>query len=369
MSNSVVLIVCDALRARNLPEWGYHRMTAPFLSELADESIVYRKAYSHFNNTTPSVAALLTGLPYTESGIWKFNLSEGGEGATRRVSTIAELLPDDVYSIFLNDVMVNAMDPNGVLWAEFDYVPPEYGDVRPYSTAEQTADAAIASIPNKDKDFFMYVHFWDAHFPWRCDWRKAFEFFSPQENEPPIEVYLSSLSKEGRKNAKEAIPEEVKEIDSVRFLQCWYDAEIRYMDEQIRRFYDALPDDTLIIFTADHGESLGERGYWFVHSEVPLFEEVIHVPLMIKYPTGKWGFPHMTHHVVCENWRLVNLILDSYDDNYVSIPTDDTAHFATRKWHQLDGMIQGSNKIIKTTHGEVTFDLLSDPKEQKFSRV
>ncbi len=66
-----------------------------------------------------------------------------------------------------------------------------------------------------------------------------------------------------------------------------YDREIRYMDEQFKRFIETLKkldlyDNSLIIFTSDHGEGMGEHNYFFAHGE-HLYNSLTHVPLIIKY--------------------------------------------------------------------------------------
>lgn len=72
-----------------------------------------------------------------------------------------------------------------------------------------------------------------------------------------------------------------------------YDGEIRYLDEQFGRLIEGfkkagLYDKALVIFTADHGEEMGEHGYYFCHGET-LYNSLIHVPLIIRYGTELTG--------------------------------------------------------------------------------
>ena len=75
--------------------------------------------------------------------------------------------------------------------------------------------------------------------------------------------------------------------EDVQFMIDRYDGEVAYADAQIGRLLDALNelglDDTLVVYTADHGESLGEHGYLFDHGEY-LYEDQIRVPLIVRHP-------------------------------------------------------------------------------------
>ena len=77
---------------------------------------------------------------------------------------------------------------------------------------------------------------------------------------------------------------------SAAFYVARYDAEIRYADREIGRFLDRLRardlyEDSLILFTSDHGESLGEHDYWFSHGE-HLYGDLVRIPFVIRYPEG-----------------------------------------------------------------------------------
>jgi hypothetical protein len=63
-----------------------------------------------------------------------------------------------------------------------------------------------------------------------------------------------------------------------------YDAEVCYTDSQIGRLLGILPENTLVILTADHGESMGEHNIYFSHGE-NIYDELLHVPLIIRDST------------------------------------------------------------------------------------
>ena len=77
------------------------------------------------------------------------------------------------------------------------------------------------------------------------------------------------------------------------YYRSKYDQEIRYFDEHFKRFLDSLKeigiyDDSLIIFTSDHGEGMGGHNYYFAHGE-NLYNDLIHVPLIVKYANNASG--------------------------------------------------------------------------------
>jgi arylsulfatase A-like enzyme len=72
-----------------------------------------------------------------------------------------------------------------------------------------------------------------------------------------------------------------------------YDGEIRYVDRELGRLLDALRasgelERTLVVVTADHGESLGEHRYWFEHGSYA-YQATCRVPLIVRWPRGREG--------------------------------------------------------------------------------
>ena len=123
--------------------------------------------------------------------------------------------------------------------------------------------------------FFLFLHFFDPHF----------------EYLPHPEFGLAPVSA-GRLDGSEDIKtlqdlrHEMTE-EEIRFVTDLYDGEIRYTDVGIGRVLAALDelglrDDTVVIFTADHGEEFMERG-WIGHT-ISLHQEVVHVPLLMRIP-------------------------------------------------------------------------------------
>ena len=119
---------------------------------------------------------------------------------------------------------------------------------------------------HKDSRFFLLLHYMDPHDPY---------FPHPYTGE--------AIARVESDNPDPALAKHMREL---------YDGEIRFTDEHIGEVEAKLRelglwDDTLIVITADHGEEFHEHGGWW-HGTT-LYEEQIHVPLLVKWPKGKVG--------------------------------------------------------------------------------
>ncbi len=264
----VILIGVDTLRADHLGCYGYSRATSPQLDSWAADATRYSYCISASPWTFPSFSAMLTGRYPSRCG------------ATTNVrylpdveTTLAEILGRDG---FLTYMVVNNIytGPPVNLHQGFDSA------LRfPVERADTTFDAAKKWLAShKSEDTFAFIHFMDPHVPYH----------------PPMpfnDMFDPGYS--GR------FMDEFKEVDEVRrgeivlspeeiaHLKALYDGEIAYFDDEFGKFIQFLQDegmydDTLLIFTADHGEEFYEHG-GFEHGH-SLYDEMIHVPLIISGP-------------------------------------------------------------------------------------
>jgi arylsulfatase A-like enzyme len=139
-------------------------------------------------------------------------------------------------------------------------------------TADEVVDIAMDWIRNQDpaEPFFLFMHFFDAHHSYDLTPDKYMKMF---KTDPELVKILETRNQNPKHKLK---------INK-------YDASIRYLDEELSRFREFLElagiyDNCLIIITADHGEGLGEHG-WFYHG-LYVYEEQMHVPLIIRFPQG-----------------------------------------------------------------------------------
>jgi arylsulfatase A-like enzyme len=281
-NTNVILITVDTLRADHLGCYGYHKNTSPNLDTFARESLLFENCFSHAPNTGASCASILSGFLPHETNVFHNSFP----------------LPADVVTcpkIFkMNNYNTMAVVSNYVLrrkkgWSAgfdiFDDNMEDYEPVRHLSEriAEHTTRSAVNYLErNHQERFFMWIHYQDPHGPYTPPARYEKLFYDESE-EPRLLKFNESVRGVG------GIPS-YQRLGANRdfyFYVSQYDGEIRYFDENFKRLMDALRrlelyDNSLIIFSSDHGEGMGERDYYFAHGK-DLYGNVTHVPLIIKH--------------------------------------------------------------------------------------
>jgi len=287
-TSRIVLITVDTLRADAVSWYNSDTPATPNLDALAVESVVFRNARSTSSWTVPSVASLLTGLPAMSHLV-----GVGGGPLPEEIPTIAEYLRDAGY--FTAAIIDNPLlEPNLNLLRGFqeyaqmtEFWPPVEAVGRrllrrllPVGFGRSGSEAVTGTVDewlrrNRERDFFLWIHFYDPHVPYAPPVRLL------PVGTPPEKIGVSFALQNEVRQGNKLTPEE---RDWVRQL---YLAETRYVDEQIGAIMGTLRelglyDGSLIALTSDHGEEFWEHDrYEHGHS---LYEEVIRVPLMIKLP-------------------------------------------------------------------------------------
>jgi arylsulfatase A-like enzyme len=137
---------------------------------------------------------------------------------------------------------------------------------------------------NRDQRFFLFVHYFDPHFP--------YEPPAPYDrmHDPDYQGDQTKFRRYQRLDVQRHILSDSRHVQHMKAL---YEGEISYVDSQIGRVLSALQElglanDTLVIFTADHGESLTEHNFFFDHGEY-LYDTCVRVPLLIRFPHQRYA--------------------------------------------------------------------------------
>jgi arylsulfatase A-like enzyme/4-amino-4-deoxy-L-arabinose transferase-like glycosyltransferase len=272
---NLLLIVVDTLRADHLGCYGYARDTSPNIDALAAEGVRFERAYAPASWTKPSMASLLTGLYPSRHGVTdvRHTLPDDATTLATRLSARGYATAAVVSNVQLTDPEGNGMGRGFRRYVEihaagYDYV----------STPDVTrqAVAALRQLASGDGPFFLMAHYFDPHANYRRHARVGF-----------------AAERAGRLDGTQRIEELQNELlatlspEEVGFLRDLYDEEIRFTDAGIGRLLAALRElgreqDTLVVFTADHGEEFLDHG-WLGHVR-SLYEELVRVPLVVRDP-------------------------------------------------------------------------------------
>jgi len=285
---NVILLSADALRADHLSCYDYHRETSPVLNGLAEESIRFTNAYSASSHTREAVPALLTGK-YPDVAIdSKYHLAS---------DTIASALSEEGFATggFHSNPFVSRAYGFDRGFDEFD------DDLhlgkhklialaqralnklqnRHYARAEEINERSLGWIDSLDDDqpFFLWNHYLDTHGPYEPPEEYATLYTDTEISDRDAQsLYQRAIKKPG------SISEDERQL-----LIDLYDAEIRYNDEKLGELLEALRErdlleESLLVFTSDHGDAFGEHGY-YEHPRY-LHEEITKVPLLVHSPSG-----------------------------------------------------------------------------------
>jgi arylsulfatase A-like enzyme len=256
---NLLLITLDTTRADFLGSYGHPLPTSPNLDRLAARGVRFAETLAQVPLTGPSHATIMTGLYPHEHGAVR-----NGVPLPESVQTLAERLKEVGYrnAAFLAGWTLRANLSGLAQGFDLydDRMQDRYRLVNTQRFAEQVTPPAMEWLEeNSDESFFLWVHYFDPHYP----------YVGHEENLDELERRAAS--------GTDPIPE--------RHVR--YASEVRHMDRWIGELLDTLrrldlESSTLVVVAGDHGESLGEHDY-VGHGRF-LHEEVLRVPLIFARP-------------------------------------------------------------------------------------
>ena len=338
-----LLITIDTLRPDRLSCYSSEHLKTPNIDGLAEKGILFLKAFAHTPTTLPSHTNILLGTTPLYHGVH----DNSNFIVREEFLTLAGHLKSHGYS---TAAFVGAfpLDSRFGLTRGFDVYDDNYGSAssQEFSYVERKAEVvverALSWLVNQNSPWFLWIHCFDPH----------------QRYAPP-------------------------EPFKTQYRIHPYDGEVAYVDFTLGKLFahleeNDLNDNTLIIFTGDHGESLGQHqesthGYFGYNS-------TIWVPLIISYPGIKQGqINQNVSHVdifptVCD---ILGTEKPSYLQGISLLPAINGKKLANRAiyfeslypyysrgWAPLKGFIQGNEKFIDSPIPEF-YDLEKDFDEIK----
>jgi arylsulfatase A-like enzyme len=256
---AVVIVTVDALRADRLSAYGYERQTSPAIDALLDDGVLFSKARTVEPLTGPALCSMITGLEPQEHAATRngLRIREGLDSLPKILAGHGWQTAAFVSNWTLKDNLTRLgehFDHYGEVFTRRRW----FGLLNSEATAEDVTDGALDWVSvhqqvSSPERFLIWVHYVEPHAPYRFH-----------------EEYAGRL--------------EITDRDPKRSDR--YDTEVAAVDAAIGRLLAGIekhiaPDDLLVVFAADHGESLGEHDYWG-HGRY-LYEPSLRIPLGIRW--------------------------------------------------------------------------------------
>ncbi|PHQ58776.1 MAG: iduronate-2-sulfatase [Maribacter sp.] len=331
---NVLFIIADDLTTTAVSAYGNQRPITPHIDKLASEGVRYTRAYSQYPVCGPSRASFMTGYYPNATRTYGYVSGRKNIGPDRK--TWSQLFKENGYytarvsKIYHMGVPIdietgsNGQDDEASWSERFNSQGPEWkaagegelvqgnpdgtlpikggnvmtivkadGDDLVHSDGKTAQKACELIKKHKDEAFFLAVGFVRPHVPFVAP-KAYFEPYSYEGIQLPRKLlgdwddipkrginYVTSL------NGKMNTEQEKKAVSA-------YYASVTYMDAQVGKILktlkeEGLEDNTIVIFTSDHGFHLGEHSFWM---KVSLHEESVKVPLIIKVPGKKPAVCH-----------------------------------------------------------------------------
>jgi arylsulfatase A-like enzyme len=287
---NVIFVSFDALQAAHVGALGYPKDVTPGIDSLAKAGYLFTNAYSVSSWTIPSTMSWFTGVYPSEHRMTnKFTLFN--RGGPRKKAALNDVAPEllTLAEIFKqNGYATGGFCGNAGLSGGFGFdkgFDVYFHDTDVFGGFDRSVPRALDWLrEHKDRKFFLFLHGYDVHGqyepPGGFDYRFVDKDYDNRYRGSPREQEV--LREEGLEKGHVTLRD-----SDVRFWRAIYDEKIQRADAHFQRFLKTLAelhllDNTLFIVTSDHGTEFFEHRR-FDHG-FTLYEELLHVPLIIKCP-------------------------------------------------------------------------------------
>jgi arylsulfatase A-like enzyme len=302
-----IVILVDTLRADHLGIYGYARDTSRNVDTFARESLLFTASRSQAACTFPSANSILT----SRSPTLFLDQPGGAIGIPAEVPSVAEILRKSGYRTV-------AISGSPIVRNTPSRTNPKAGFGRGFDAFEEDCLWQPAACLNRlalkhlgkkdDRPFFLYLHYMDPHAPYKPPptERRHFRFIRKASGKKFIQQGTTTPIEDMLYGGK---PDPGVTSDDLQHLTSLYDEEIAYFDRRFGELLAAvreagLLDDTILVFTSDHGEEFLEHGH-ICHCRT-LFDTAIKTPLIVRVP----GVEPRTVTAPVQNLDIVPTLLD-----------------------------------------------------------
>lgn len=412
---NILLVMADQLTSGVLPAYGNKVAKTPHIDALCARGAVFANTYCNFPICAPSRASMLTGQRAT--GIGAF---DNGADFPSSTPTLMHQLRLEGYRTILAGKMhfvgpdqlhgyeeriTTDIYPSDFTWTPNWQIDPPVSGARMSLLGVVEAglctrslqldyDEEVAYAANRklfdlarDQDkrpFFMTVSFTHPHNPFVTT-REYWDRYDHAAIDMPAVAPIPFADQDGRSQRHHLLTrcdEHDVTPERQRNARHAYYAMTSYIDDKLGQLMATLKaagldEDTIVIFTSDHGEMLGERGMWF---KMCLFEGSVRVPLIVAGPGWPQGVAltqntslldlaptilaqaaQAHRETAFEGRDLLPLARGEAPDWPLDVHCEYTAEGCDEPWLMLR---RGARKMIwSATHGPQLFDLSVDPHE------
>jgi len=380
---SIILISVDTLRADAVGCIG-GKNTTPWMDQFfGDKGVVWTNTEAPSSWTLPSHASLMLSQYLSRHGV-VMHYDRIPTGAV----TLAEHFGLHHYET--------------AAFVDREFLNYRFGFQQGFILFDQIGGHFKSSMPrclsflrnrNRDVPLFLFLHSYDTHDPYTPpdEYRKRFVREGLKPTAPALDIPNRQFLKLMHVSQGEA---KLSESD-VEFVHSLYLAEVAYVDDMLRDFFnqvrqEQLLDDPLVVLVSDHGEAFNEHKT-FIHA-FNLYEEVIRVPVLFRFP----GEQHARHRLegrtnlidvpptlfdvlgweIPEDWQGVSLLPQMTDPAlplpsrkfYSELVKDNRTLFALTQWsHKFINTVRDDiegKKLVRSREVEA-YDLEKDPGETR----
>lgn len=311
---NIIMISINNIGTEHMGLYGYGRNTTPRLSKWSREAFIFEDVFTPASWTLPAATSCLTSLqPYSHKIIDRYN----GNILSKDIQTLPEILRGNNYATAAFTGGLDYMAVFGHMrgFTDIDNNPPFTG----FDVSLAQAKKWLSS--NQNNKFFLFIHGYDAHAPFEPPAKFKGRFSNPRGRNISVDprlclrgykdsdkgyvaahyvkqdntfLYKGPANKAAQERKKILAIVGKKEIklkqEDIDYLRDLYDEEILSVDYMVGRFLNSLDKKllkkTIIIIFSEHGEMFAKHGRFGRAGTVrgTLYDDVVHVPLMIKMP-------------------------------------------------------------------------------------
>jgi arylsulfatase A-like enzyme len=280
---NLLLIGVDSLRADHMSLYGYHRLTTPHMDKFAQEGVTFEYTFSPSVPTTSGYASMFTGMDCFGTDV--VALRHKGQ-MEDHVTTLAEVLGNDGYNTTCIGFGGNPASRGFQNYLEFPgWGSYEEGRSPKAENMNKVAIPELKRLAGEDKPFFLFLRHMDPHSPYLPPLPFERIFYDGNEYDP--NNYSLDSVYEFKPFADYFVTWFPQGCTDKEYIIAQYDGAIAYMDACIQNIFATLEalgteEDTLVVFTSDHGETLHDHDCYYDHHG--LYDCTLRVPLVFRFP-------------------------------------------------------------------------------------